>query len=87
VPEFPTLLKDSRLWAWLRRKSTSDEPQSHAPKPLLTKTGDVESLGYPQSNPHSSRMMFPPPQPNCKSISRQKISRKRRFVLRALRAV
>jgi hypothetical protein len=36
VPEFPTLLKDSRLWAWLRRKSTSDEPQSHAPKPLFS---------------------------------------------------
>jgi hypothetical protein len=27
------------LWAWLRRKSISDEPQSHAPKPLLRDSG------------------------------------------------
>ncbi len=43
MPRFPYGCKDflvcGKLWAWLRRKSISDEPQSHAPKPPLRDTG------------------------------------------------
>jgi hypothetical protein len=60
VPRFPRGCENlpvcGKLWAWLRRKFISDEPQSHAPNPLL------RDIGPPRRKKATHNQKKPPKQ-------------------------